>query len=241
MKKLFFLFILLLSVGVSAKEVVCSDERPMKVSRLCGYQGRLYYVLSGNCLLDACVSCDTPTVYMTTAEECAKCPNRLLREEVNGKGLCGLKECPDDLPLSDLGICSSCDIQSATKSSPEECARCPNREMRTYKNNSGEERSVCVLKTCPDNAPVRSKFMDCVPCEGASDNFETFTKEECETCDYLARWEDGVCRGICPSILTNRDFSEKCNMCFSDKNAAAANDCRLCVRRDGSGYCQMKK
>ena len=241
MKKLFFLFILLLSVGVSAKEVVCSDERPMKVSRLCEYQGNLYYVVSGDCPLNTCVSCETPTVYVTTVEECAKCPNRLLREEKDGKGLCGLKDCPKEQPLSDLGVCYSCDILSATKSSPEECAKCPNRKMATYKSKSGKESSICVLKTCPDNAPVRSKFMDCVPCEGASDNFETFTKELCETCSYMTRWANGICRGVCPTVLMEQNISEECNMCFSGETPSEASNCRLCVRRDGSGYCQMKK
>lgn len=241
MKKIWFLLFLFLAVGAGAKEPVCSADRPMKVSRLCGYEGKLYFVTSGNCPLNTCVACDTPMVYVTTAEECAKCPNRVLRGNINGKGFCGLKDCPSETPLSDFGVCTACETEAAAFSTPEECARCPNRKMAEYENQAGEKKAVCVLKDCPEDMPVRSKYMDCVPCEGASDNFQSFTKDECQACSYMTRWENGVCRGICPTTLMTQNISEECNMCFAGEVPEEPDTCRLCVRRDGTGYCQMKK
>ena len=141
----------------------------------------------------AAVDCNSPTAFPSTKEECAQCPNRNFGVDVVSKhmiyrerNVCYLKECPDGYFFdSRHKNCLPCDYaeQKCLNISPEECAKCPNRQMSKYVFTT-----QCELPfSCPPDKPAMHVWAgfedscrkDCYPCEKAG---KGFWADDCSVC-----------------------------------------------------------
>lgn len=173
MKKLFFL---LLCFSFPALAIECPSDQPMEKA-------------------GKCYSCeDWDNDY--SKEECGKCPEfRKFKD-----GLCIFTRSPDpkyplmqftaigesDRFIQNGTVFDSCDTKSAVRSTPENCAQCPNRKY---------ENGECVLSECPQGY-FRGLMGNCFKCSttGVSEtsgNYE-ISKEECDKCPERVH-KDGLC------------------------------------------------
>ena len=151
----------------------------------------LFLFLSSSVFAD--INCESLTAFPSTKEECAKCPNRnfgvdlltpIMLEEK--QDVCYLKDCPDGYFFDFRHKnCLPCDYETeeCLTVSPEECAKCPNRQMNKYKFTT-----QCELPfSCPKDKPAMHIWggfedacgKDCYPCEEAGDGFWA---DDCSVC-----------------------------------------------------------
>ena len=116
---------------------------------------------------DGCMSCDAVGSVATSAQECARCPNR-----VYARGLCGLA-CPESSIMDKSGACVSCETTEVLY--PQEantCAQtCPNRK---------QNGKACVLSACPDGT-IPDKTGACLSCDTPTAIFGA-SAETCALC-----------------------------------------------------------
>ncbi len=165
-----------------------------------------------------CVSCSVESA-MTSAEECAKCPNRF---------------------MSTNGQCFTCSYETGLQADSSECAKCPNRFRLTngncypcsYVNGLRIDSSDCAK--CPNRFMVTDGY--CIPCSG--DSVENADSSECAKCPNR-EMKDGECFPICTDGQF-RDINGGCYACSYDWAVNAdATECAKCPNRfmDTDGYC----
>jgi len=162
--------------------------------------------------------CDSPLAYQVgTDEECIKqCPNRETNDSGSGTGMnytinCALKKCPMDKPLRiDDGSCFSCyESKLPVSSVVKNCLVCPNRVEVHLQNPL---TTVCSLKECPHDAPLRAWLQGCYACSDT---------------DYYAQFETKNC-DVCPNRIKvkNKMGEARCEIQIdqSDSNVVVAKD-----------------
>ncbi len=125
-----------------------------------------------------CYACDTASVLETTAENCAKCDNRMMvndsciitpecadGELLSETGVC--YKCASDEPYYINGNCYSCDYDYPFSISTGQCDLCDNRVMRD---------SACILSSTCDVAMYQAGF-DTANYTVDSNNTITYTGE----------------------------------------------------------------
>ena len=153
----------------------------------------LVLLFAGNAL--ATIDCKSLSAIPTTKEECSQCPNRdfgidrisihMIEKE---QDVCYLKECPDGYFFdSRHKNCLPCDYaeQKCLDVSPEECAKCPNRQLNKYKYTT-----QCELPfSCPPDKPLMTLW------GGFEDMCEKNCYSSCKDVE-VSFWADDC--SICP-------------------------------------------
>lgn len=178
-----------------------------------------------------CYSCDElSSIEDVKAEECAKCPNRKMKN-----GQCILLECLSDNPMrSEDGSCLPCEEGFFGRISETECAKCPNMKMINGK---------CSLKECPPDAPIRDLDGGCHSCRGLY-SFIKVSAEECRKCQGYMPKDDRCILSECPEDKPIRDQKGECNSCDSNFYAGqpSMEECTKCPNRIfKNGSCRFKE
>ena len=175
-----------------------------------------------------CYSCGGWGVYATTETECAKCPNRSMR---NGK--CVRDRCPDGQWMASTLACFDCGEDSAIPASETECAKCSNR----YLTSEG-----CALKECPDGT-FRDSTDSCVECSYEYGREADAT--ECAKCPNRDM-QEGQCMLNCPNGQF-RQYEKQSNFCHNcgyywATTVLSAIECAKCPEREMyNGKCVLKE
>lgn len=131
-----------------AKDGICPPDKPL---------------LSDN----ACYDCETKTGLSISAEECARCPNRVYKTYPKlGYSVCEL-ECPADKPLKNWDDeCYSCDEKLIVRldthcNIEEDCEDiCPNRTILYFIVGN-----IQSIPNCPPDKPLMDREGICYPCD----------------------------------------------------------------------------
>jgi len=167
----------------------------------------------------ATIECDSLLAIPSTKEECAQCPNRdfgvdlvskhMIYEEQN---VCYLKECPEGY-FFDVRHknCLPCDYKTdqCLDVSPEECEKCPNRQMNKYKFTTQCEMPF----SCPEDKPAMSIWggfedsceKECHSCEDAG---ESFWADDCSVCPGYEFEESPEYNFMGKKLCVNKNFEE---------------------------------
>ncbi len=124
----------------------CPVDRPFirsgPILVACSISGKME---KEECKIEAgCVSCNSleSLLMLGNAEDCSKCPNRILDE--SGR-YCRLKECPKDKPFYEATRgCKSCEDEPLFISK-EECEQCPGRRwVEVPDSGTADVRNYCA-------------------------------------------------------------------------------------------------
>jgi len=171
-----------------------------------------------------CQNCTATGGYKTSAQECAKCPNRTYKD-----GWC-FSPCPAGTIENSQKQCIPCEApQKVETSDTTVCSGvCPNRE---------QTEQGCVLKECPAGF-IPDTDGNCISC-ALSQTITTASAEECDQCPNRV-YEDGHCLPLCPE----NTFRDKDGQCVSCANPSAIPvvlnqlECQKCPDRLAlNGYC----
>ena len=163
---------------VIAKDGKCPDDKPL---------------LSYN----ACYNCYASTSLSISAEECARCPNRVYKVYPKwGHSFCEL-ECPPDKPLKNWDDgCYSCDEKLIVRldthcNIEEDCEDiCPNRTVLYFMGGN-----IPSIPNCPPDKPLMDREGICYPCDAPIAIGLELNERLCQkACPTQRAMIDGYCR-----------------------------------------------
>lgn len=164
-----------------------------------------------------CLNCQAEGAFKTSAQECAKCPQRTYHN-----GWCSFP-CPESTIQDEQGRCMSCNtLETIFIQDQDVCIKkCPNRQKK---------QQGCALKTCPEGM-IFDKEGNCISCD-LTNAILSADSEECAACPNR-EIVNGVCVPICSEGYF-RALSGECISC-SDKEAfpvvPASGECLKCPDR----------
>ena len=195
MKKTTVLLILLLCVsdGADARrwdykyalDPTCPEEKPFKDFEECV----------------GCNSYEALDIAIGHEKDFEICSNRkTIKDPVLHRSSSILKTCPPEAPIRNhLGSCIPCDFPYWLGVDKKECDKCPNRISI---NDPAYETSICDLKECPKDRPLKEKH-ECLSCDLLG-MVLSVNQEMCEKCPDTYEWY----HERCVPILANAEFGD---------------------------------
>ena len=201
----------------------------------------------------SCISCEeTDAVMVEEQSDCEVCSNREYKSSCSYAGCsCALKECPPNYFRDHIGRCHKCSYEGYAVTEKNECTKCPEREAKesdfavhtlnedvTY--TTTHPYVACLLKECPDSAPVRWERGDCGSCDYIGAGWKT-TESDCKRCPNT-EYEDGKCVEKCQEDMF-RAADGWCTFCqVIAKKEASSEECAKCPNREYvDGKCILKQ
>ncbi len=135
-----------------------------------------------------CYTCNSTTTLVSTEEECARCPERMMYYGFNNQARCILKECPPENPIrSNLGMCYSCTASgSYGYVEVDRCQSCKDSGVPRFSIiNSG---GVPVCHRCDHESPVGGPTISvfCDMCDGTANPRFMGTDGKCYSCELTS-------------------------------------------------------
>ena len=180
-------------------------------TRMCPERIYVSRTNSGNCVLPCpnnqfadetgrCFSCDYINYAYTNSQNCvSSCPNRVYDGQIC---TLGLGQCPENYVLQDRRDrrCLRCDSPSSIEPHRINNGDCVSlcgdlREIKTFTGTNNIPYTVCALKTCPNDTPIRGYQGQCIGC-GIDTSF-VLSEDECYKCPNSISNIDDAGRPIC--------------------------------------------
>ncbi len=179
-----------------------------------------------------CYSCDTPEgIYMgQVTKNCSMCGNK--RRLQADTCILASKKCAIGEIMDEDGNCFSCDEPNVIHLGKiiRDCEKyCPGKRIGTG--------SICILKNCPTDKPLRSEGYDCYSCDTTEQVEVNDVEKNCDICPnrFVHTFKGMERKGnrfcvlkTCPVDKPLQDWDKRCYPCDTKENIYMGSDATEC-------------